>query len=119
MIFKNYVRTRLCSLKKYKSWFVLLFWTLLSCGSNENDETGSFDKGSGTLYERVSPKTTGVVFKNIILETETMNFFTWKYLYNGGGVALGDINNDGWVDIYLTSTLYSSKLYLNKRQSGF
>ncbi|MGB5007660.1 MAG: VCBS repeat-containing protein [Ferruginibacter sp.] len=56
---------------------------------------------------------TGVGFRNDIQETAAMFFYMYENLYNGGGVSLGDINNDGLPDIYFTSTLGSNKLYLN------
>lgn len=56
---------------------------------------------------------TGVGFRNDIVETETMFLYLYEYLYVGGGVSTGDINNDGLADIYFTSTLGSNKLYLN------
>jgi hypothetical protein len=56
---------------------------------------------------------TGVGFRNDIVETETMFLYMYEYLYVGGGVSTGDINNDGLPDIYFTSTLGSNKLYLN------
>ena len=57
--------------------------------------------------------TTGVDFRNDIVETQTMFLYVYEYLYVGAGVSVGDINNDGLSDIYFTSTLASNKLYLN------
>jgi enediyne biosynthesis protein E4 len=56
---------------------------------------------------------TGIVFRNDITETPTMFYYLNEYLYNGGGVSIGDINNDGLQDIYFSSTKGYNKLYLN------
>ncbi len=62
---------------------------------------------------------TGVNFRNDIVETENMFLYIYEYLYVGAGVSVGDINNDGLADIYFTSTLGSNKLYLNKGNFQF
>ncbi len=56
---------------------------------------------------------TGVTFRNDILETSNMFMYMYENLYAGGGVTIGDINNDGLPDLYFSSTLGSNKLYLN------
>lgn len=65
------------------------------------------------LFEPVPPKKSGVVFKNTITENEQHNALTYENLYNGGGVAVGDINNDGLDDIFFVSNMGYNKLYLN------
>jgi enediyne biosynthesis protein E4 len=65
------------------------------------------------LFEPVPPKKSGVAFKNTITENEQHNALTHENLYNGGGVATGDINNDGLDDIYFISNMGYNKLYLN------
>ena len=57
---------------------------------------------------------TNITFANTLIETETLNPYTYKNFYNGGGVAIGDINNDGLEDIFFTGNLVNNKLYLNK-----
>lgn len=56
---------------------------------------------------------TGINFRNDIIEDADVYYFKYQYLYNGGGVAAGDINNDGLTDLYFSSTLGFNKLYLN------
>ena len=64
-------------------------------------------------------ESTGIHFNNVSAENEQINILTYEYLYNGGGVAIGDINNDGLKDIYFTSNNLGNKLYLNKGNFKF
>jgi len=66
-----------------------------------------------TLFESLQPSKTGVTFKNILEESPKSNVLTYEYFYNGGGVAVGDINNDGLDDIYFTGNMKPNALYLN------
>ncbi|HUR66705.1 MAG TPA: CRTAC1 family protein, partial [Chitinophagaceae bacterium] len=65
------------------------------------------------LFSTMPSSHTGIEFGNYLQESERINFYTYGYLYNGGGVATGDINNDGLIDIYFSSTTGLNKLYLN------
>lgn len=62
---------------------------------------------------------TGIDFVNRVEDTDTLNILDYLYFYNGGGVAIGDINNDGLPDIYFSSNMESNKLYLNKGNFSF
>jgi len=75
--------------------------------------TGSAIGQSPKLFEPVPPKKSGIVFKNTITEDQHHNALTHENLYNGGGVAAGDINNDGLDDIFFISNMGFNKLYLN------
>ena len=75
------------------------------------------DKDS--LFEELSPFRTGVKFSNDLAYDETFNIFTYRNYYNGGGVGLGDINNDGLIDIFFNSNLEKNRLYLNKGDFKF
>ena len=66
------------------------------------------------LFELLSPKVTGVTFANELPENPDFNIVNYLYYYNGAGVAIGDINNDGLPDLYFTSNLQHNRLYLNK-----
>lgn len=85
-----------------------LFWIVISC-SPENE----------TLFTKLEQGHTGIDFINNNHETERSNILSYEYFYNGGGVAVGDINNDGLPDIYFTSNIFSNKLYLNEGNFKF
>ena len=66
------------------------------------------------LFTAINPAETGVTFENELSFDEEFNIYTYRNYYNGGGVALGDVNNDGLLDIYLTGNLVPNRLYLNE-----
>lgn len=66
------------------------------------------------LFKSLPSIQTGVTFKNTITENDKLNILNEAYIYNGGGVGVGDFNNDGLADIYLAGNMVSNKLYLNK-----
>lgn len=72
------------------------------------------DEHKPVLFELMDAKHTQVDFQNDLPYTEDFNTYTYRNFYNGGGVALGDINNDGLVDIFFTGNIVDNKLYLNK-----
>ncbi|WP_233783405.1 VCBS repeat-containing protein [Flavivirga eckloniae] len=57
---------------------------------------------------------TGIEFQNTLTESDTLNYFNYPYIYMGGGIAVGDFNNDGLQDLYFTGNMVENKLYLNK-----
>ncbi|HWB24861.1 MAG TPA: VCBS repeat-containing protein [Chitinophagaceae bacterium] len=72
-----------------------------------------------TLFQLLPPSATGINFTNNIKETESLNVLNYEYLYNGGGVAVGDINNDGLEDLFFTGNMQPNKLYLNMGNMQF
>ncbi|NND64104.1 MAG: VCBS repeat-containing protein [Flavobacteriaceae bacterium] len=86
---------------------VLLTFLLFGC----NNETRQF-----TL---ISPTESGIDFQNTITENDDLNILDYLYFYNGGGVAMGDINNDGLPDLYFSSNQGPNKLYLNQGDFKF
>ncbi|MES2730923.1 MAG: CRTAC1 family protein, partial [Bacteroidota bacterium] len=71
------------------------------------------------LFQRLDADETGISFNNTIVENDSVNIVDFFYIYNGGGVGIGDLNNDGLADIYFTGNQVSSKLYLNKGNLKF
>ncbi|MCG8533233.1 MAG: hypothetical protein MI749_21610, partial [Desulfovibrionales bacterium] len=66
------------------------------------------------MFTLLSRAQTGIDFENNLDYTEEFNVYTYRNFYNGAGVGLGDINNDGLIDIYFTGNMVSNKLYLNQ-----
>src|SRR5450432_1409412 len=81
---------------------------LASCKSHFNETQVQ------TLFELQPGSKTGIVFNNRVEDTKDFNIFKYRNFYNGGGVAIGDINNDGKPDIFFTSNQHENQLYLNK-----
>lgn len=75
--------------------------------------------GSSPVFNRVASSHSGVTFSNVVDENIHNYFDLFAYVYNGGGVAIGDINNDGLSDIYFTGNEVPNKLYLNKGNMKF
>jgi len=81
---------------------------LASCKSHFNETQVQ------TLFELQPGSKTGIVFNNRVEDTKDFNIFKYRNFYNGGGVAIGDINNDGKPDIFFTSNQHENQLYINK-----
>jgi hypothetical protein len=71
------------------------------------------------LFREVSSAHSGIHFTNEIKETDSQNVLNYEYMYNGGGVGIGDFNNDGLPDIYFTGNQGGNKLYINKGHMKF
>lgn len=91
--------------------FIFLSLILFSCHTR--------DEVTNPLFELLSPDETNILFRNDLRFSQEFNIYTYRNFYNGGGVALGDINNDGLLDIYLTSNQGRNALYLNKGNLEF
>src|SRR5574339_525739 len=74
----------------------------------------SCKKEKKTLFTLLDPGSTSIKFSNRIFENDSVNIIDNEYVYNGGGVAIGDFNNDGLQDVYFTGNMVSNRLYLNK-----
>ncbi len=86
---------------RYRS-IILLTLCLVSCNNIDS------------RFEKKLSDHTGISFNNLLSYTEDFNPYTYRNFFNGGGVALGDINNDGLIDIYFTGNIVDNALYLNK-----
>src|SRR5215510_10320205 len=71
------------------------------------------------LFRQLSPARTHVEFNNLITENDSINIFDFSNIYNGGGVGVGDFNNDGLQDLYFTGNMVSNRLYLNQGKLQF
>ena len=87
-------------------WIVFLF--SVTCRNRDTSQP------LFTLMEK-----TGIEFTNTIENTPDFNIFNYRNFYNGGGVAIGDINNDGLPDVFMTANMGSNKLFLNKGNFKF
>lgn len=88
--------------------FFFLTCLFFSCSDNTSHLFTLLDEGR-----------TGINFKNTIFEGEALNVLNYTYFYNGGGVAIGDINNDGLPDILFTGNMVRNRLFLNKGDFKF
>ena len=93
----------------FKQFIVIIFISgIVSCKEKPS-----------TLFEAISPEYSGIHFNNKIIENDSINPLDVTNIYNGGGVGIGDFNNDGLQDIYFTGSEVSNKLYLNKGNFKF
>lgn len=99
---------------KTYSYIICLLAILTSCDKKEE-----VVKEAKPQFELLAPEVTGINFSNDLVSTDEFNVYRYRNFYNGGGVAIGDINNDGLEDIYLTSNMNGNKLYLNKGNFQF
>ena len=93
--------------------FAIILLMLISCKHNGETTTGL------VLFEKLSPSQTHINFSNNLTYDAKFNIYTYRNFYNGGGVAIGDINNDGLPDVFFTANMSPNKLYLNKGNLQF
>lgn len=98
-------------------WLCLLL-LLASCSNQEEGAKGVIG-AKGLDFTILDSATTGITFSNDLKETLYMNGLFYEYFYNGAGLATGDFNKDGLIDIYFISNLHENELYLNKGNLQF
>ena len=91
-------------------YLLTYFCAILLIGCQQRDEL---------LFKNISPTQSKVTFQNDVIETEDLSILDYLYFYNGGGVAIGDINKDGLPDIFFSGNQVKNKLYLNKGNLEF
>ncbi len=93
--------------------YLMLFQVLIPIACTNQTGKKELNK-SQTLFQLLPSKETGIEFQNKLTVQEDLDVFRYRNFYNGGGVAIADINNDGLADVYLTSNMGDNKLFLNK-----
>ncbi len=93
---------------KVLAGFIFIMAVITSCKQKAKDDF---------LFE--SMENTGIVFNNKVQDNDSINILNYRNFYNGGGVAIGDINNDGLADVFFTANQGSNKLFLNKGNFKF
>ncbi len=92
---------------------LFIFVLAISCTSPETE------KSSAKFFSRIASSASGLDFNNKIEESENFHYYNYIYTYNGGGVAAGDLNNDGLIDLVFSSTQKGIKVYLNQGNFHF
>ncbi len=94
----------------HRFFWLILVLTVLACSKPDDRPTAT----KPTLFKRLTSAETGIAFENTLVLKEDFDVFRYRNYYNGGGVGIGDFNNDGLADVYMTSNMGDNKLFLNK-----
>ena len=94
-------------------FFTLIFVWFFSCTHKKDINI------QNKIFNPLNETETGISFINTLTENDSLNYFTYGYIYMGGGVSAGDINNDGLIDLFFTGNQVQNKLYLNKGNLKF
>ncbi len=103
------------ALKEVSIRNLIIIWSLFglfSCDTKQKTE-------EAPLFKSLTGSQTGIDFENKIIGTRDFNILSYRNFYNGAGIGIGDINNDGFPDVYMISNLESNKLFLNQGNLKF
>lgn len=96
---------------------VAILCTFVQCKKSEGAEQVSADTTApakvDVRFTLLSPEQTGIKYSNLFKEDYNYNIFTYEYMYNGCGVAIGDVNGDEWPDLYFSTAFGPNRLFLN------
>ncbi len=107
-------------MKAYTLIILLIIPGILISSCADRDEISKKKIGQDTkIFELLSVDESGIDFNNKLKEDSVVNYFSYPYIYMGGGVAVGDVNNDGLQDLYFTGNMVENRLYLNKGNLKF
>jgi hypothetical protein len=101
--------------KSFLNYFFAFSWLVFLSGCVEKNNSST----NAPIFRKLSPSQTGVDFSNTLKENDSLNYFTYAYIYMGGGISAGDINNDGLIDLFFTGNMVPNRLYLNKGNLQF
>lgn len=105
-------------MKSIRNAAVILVGLFTWFGCRNNEMNHEADQGTH-LFTLLDPSKTNISFQNTLTEGLNTNILMYEYFYNGGGIAAGDFNNDGNIDLYFTANMSDNKLYLNKGNFNF
>lgn len=110
------IEKKCCALKILKGVYIR---TLVAIGMLMCLLSGCDQHNEKTLFQLLPSSDTGISFQNELTESDSFNVLSFEYIYNGAGVGVGDVNNDGLSDIFFAGNMVSSSLYLNKGNFKF
>lgn len=102
-----------------RNCFVFIFFLGITACKKTVEKTNVSNPVQAPIFTKLSPEKTGIDFENSLVETDTLNYFTYPYLYMGGGVSAGDINNDGLIDLFFTGNMVKNKMFVNEGNLKF
>jgi hypothetical protein len=116
----NCLKYSYTSIRKFAFKFIaLIIFVCFQTSCHKSNEHKYNDHSDSELFTLLSAQETNIDFVNTVKNSPDFNIFSYRNFYNGGGVAIGDINNDGLPDIYVTSNMGENKLYINEGNLKF